>query len=257
MKQLNETPKCDKGKSKAQKISRRQENYLQNKYGDGPTPYDWGYGYNPDNAYDDVERGRNYTHKAKRNKPTKEVKRINESQLRAIVSESVKRILKEGKVLNERRVRPTFNEKQFEKWEDETHIPEKIMNVVRLVGEELGCDDSFEEQTIVVTNYYGRTMGYGKGFTLSHCTSSYADGPTPDYSKEMLSQLKGLGFEIVGSHGDNGMDSATNCRDTYWEHEFLYKPTFTDNDFLYYPDDYDPEEDEDDGYDEYDDEWQY
>lgn len=117
-----------------------------------------------------------------------------------------------------------FDNAAFEKWEQETHIPEKIMTMANAIAEQVGCGE-LEEIIIRIHNRSGQVIGWAKGFRLSHCTSSYADGPSPDYSKEMAMWLKGLGFVIENSYGDNGMDCTTNWRDTYWFDEFIYKPT--------------------------------
>ena len=129
-----------------------------------------------------------------------------------------------------------FDYEAFDKWEQETHIPEKILTMANAIAKEVGCEPLVEE-TIKIYNRGGYVIGYAKGFILSHCTSSYADGPSPDYSKEMAMWLKGLGFVIENSHGDNGMDSATNWHDTYWFDEFIYKPTESSDDFTIWEDD--------------------
>ena len=117
-----------------------------------------------------------------------------------------------------------YDLKAFSKWEKETHIPEKIMTMVNAIAKQVGCDE-VEEETINIFNRDGQVIGYAKGFKLVHCTSSYADGPSPDYSQEMAMWLKGLNFIIENSYGDNGMDFSTNHHDTFWTHEFIYKPT--------------------------------
>lgn len=117
-----------------------------------------------------------------------------------------------------------FDVRKFNKWEQETHIPERIMEMVNFISEKVGCG-LIEEETITMYNRGGFSYAYAKGFSLTHCTSSYADGPSPDYSDVMAKWLKGLDFTIENSHGDNGMDSATNWHDTFWTHEFIYKPT--------------------------------
>lgn len=113
---------------------------------------------------------------------------------------------------------------RFGEWEQNTHIPDKVMDMVNFIAEKVGCG-VIEEETITLRNRGGYTYGYAKGFSLTHCTSSYADGPSPDYSQEMAKWLKGLDFSIENSYGDNGMDSATNWHDTFWTHEFIYKPS--------------------------------
>jgi len=117
-----------------------------------------------------------------------------------------------------------FDTEKFDKWEQETHIPEKILTMVNTIAKEVGCGE-IEEETIDIYNRGGQVIGWAKGFTLTHCTSSYADGPSPDYSKEMAMWLKGLGFMLENSYGDNGMDSSTNWHDTFWQNEFTYKPS--------------------------------
>lgn len=114
--------------------------------------------------------------------------------------------------------------KAFGEWEQNTHIPVKVMEMVNFIAEKVGCG-TIEEETITLRNRGGYTYGYAKGFSLTHCTSSYADGPSPDYSEEMAKWLKGLDFSIENSYGDNGMDSATNWHDTFWTHEFVYRPS--------------------------------
>ena len=73
-----------------------------------------------------------------------------------------------------------FDDKKFQEWEKKTHIPEKVMNMVKFIAEKVGCG-SIEEETITLRNRGGFAYAYGKGFSLTHCTSSYADGPSPDY----------------------------------------------------------------------------
>lgn len=117
-----------------------------------------------------------------------------------------------------------FDYQKFAKWENETHIPKSIMKMVNAIAKEIGCE-AVEEETIEIFNRGGQVIGWAKGFSLTHCTSSYESGPTPDYSKEMAMWLKGLKFHIENSFGDNGMDSASNWHDTYWTNEFTYSPT--------------------------------
>lgn len=133
-----------------------------------------------------------------------------------------------------------FDYDRFYRWEDETHIPEKIMTMINAIAEKVGCGELYEE-TIRIYNRGGYVCGYGKGFSLVHCTSSYETGPTTDYSAEMEMWLKGLGFSLENSFGDNGMDSATNYHDTYWTHQFIYDKTITWDDFYNYDDDDDDE----------------
>jgi len=108
-----------------------------------------------------------------------------------------------------------FDNEAFEKWERENHIPEDVMAIVQAVAERIGIG-KLEEETIELRNRGGHVYGYTKGFSLTHCTSSLADGPTPDYTGTFLKWVDGLGFYIAGSYGDNGMDSESNWHDTYW-----------------------------------------
>ena len=113
---------------------------------------------------------------------------------------------------------------RFRKWEEDTHIPERVMDMVNFIAEKVGCG-FIDEKTITLRNRGGYTYAYVKGFSLTHCTSSYEDGPSTDYSDEMAMWLKGLDFTIENSFGDNGMDSVTNWHDTFWTHEFIYNPS--------------------------------
>lgn len=129
---------------------------------------------------------------------------------------------------------------RFGEWEEETHIPEDVMKMVDIVCDQLGIH--VEETTIEHTNYFGVHIGFSKGFVLSHCTSSYEDGPSEDMTPTFMKWLGGLGFEVVGSYGDNGMDSATNWRDTFWYNDIAYMDTFVHDDQFWDWDD--DEEDE-------------
>ena len=118
-----------------------------------------------------------------------------------------------------------FRQDKFEKWENETHIPKSIMDMVNFIAEKIGHGGGIEEETIRVVNCWGVEIGYAKGSSISHCTSSYADGPSTDYSGAFKKWLVGLDFSINNSYGDNGMDSATNWHDTFWHHDFIYNPS--------------------------------
>lgn len=136
-----------------------------------------------------------------------------------------------------------FNSEAFTKWENETHIPQEVKRIVNVVMAEFnltpafGTDENgnFTEETITIYNRGGYACGYGKGFTLSYCTSSYENGPDAD-PKYVIDFIKGLGFEIENSRGDNGMDSTTNWHDTFWTYDFLYEPSTTWDDFNEYDD---------------------
>ena len=116
-----------------------------------------------------------------------------------------------------------FDSEAFEKWEEETHIPEDVWAIAQAVAKQIGIGE-LEEETIELRNRGGYTYAYTKGITLTHCTSSYADGPSTDYAPIFLKWMKGLGFYVADSYGDNGMDSATNWHDTYWTEELGYRP---------------------------------
>ena len=122
-----------------------------------------------------------------------------------------------------------LDKEKFHKWEEETFIPKKIADMVEYICEKVGV--YMNETTIVMRNRGGYPYAYGKGYTYSYRTSSYADGPGCDYSKEISMWLRGLGFKIIYSYGDNGMDSATNWHDTYWHYDFLFEPSmvYADN----------------------------
>lgn len=127
------------------------------------------------------------------------------------------------------------------KWRKETHIPMSVKRMVNAVMKELNMypvftysdnndnndddeDDDGGEEVIKLYNRGGYTYGRAKGFTLSYCTSSYANGPDDD-PRYLIDFIKSLGFRIENSYGDNGMDSATNFRDTYWSYEFIFEPS--------------------------------
>lgn len=123
-----------------------------------------------------------------------------------------------------------FQQVRFEKWEKENSIPSNVMDMVNWIAEKIGYP--IVEETISLKNRFGDTIGYARGFIISHCTSSYEDGPSVDYMPEFVKWLGGLGFEQGDSYGDNGMDSATNWHDTYWHKELIYSPSKTYDDFV-------------------------
>lgn len=121
-----------------------------------------------------------------------------------------------------------FDYDKFDQWVEETKIPESVMKMVKAVSNELGLylDEDCVE-VLYLQNIYGENYACAKGFRLTHCTSSLIDGPSPDYSKDFMKWLQGVGFVYWDSYGDNGMDSATNWHDTYWTTELAYAPTKT------------------------------
>ncbi len=120
-----------------------------------------------------------------------------------------------------------FDNDKFEKWVNETHIPADIMTMVNYIAEKIGHEGGIDEETISIYNRGGLVIGYAKGFTITHCTSSYADGPTPVLSGAFSKWLKGLNIKLEISFGDNGLDCATNWHDTYWNDQFIYTPSET------------------------------
>ena len=128
-----------------------------------------------------------------------------------------------------------FNYEEFNKWDSQNHIPEQVKRIVNAVLVSEGYQEPFppideesgqttNEETITLYNRGGYVYARGKGFSMSYCTSSYADGPEADCGY-LIKFIKGLGFTIENSRGDNGMDSATNWHDTYWTYDFLYEPS--------------------------------
>lgn len=139
-----------------------------------------------------------------------------------------------------------FNYEKFDEWEENTHIPEDVMKMVEIVSQQIGI--GVEEETITYRNRCGYAYAYAKGFSITHCTSSLADGPSEDMAPVFMRRLGGLGFEIVNSYGDNGMDSVTNWHDTFWTKEIAYSPSQVDRDeFLEWED----EDEDEDYYDDY------
>ena len=131
-----------------------------------------------------------------------------------------------------------FNYDAFNKWKEENHIPDQVKRIVNAVLASEGyqepfppideeCGDTTNEYTITIYNRGGHPCARGKGFSLSYCTSSYIDGPEPD-CKYLIKFIKGLGFTIENSYGDNGMDSSSNWHDTFWNYDFLYEPSVVD-----------------------------
>lgn len=125
-----------------------------------------------------------------------------------------------------------FKEEEFEAWKENCHIPQDVFGMVQFIAEKIGYGN-VEEETISIRNRVGQVIGLAKGFSISHCTSSYEDGPSIDYSSIFKKWLTGLNFEIENSYGDNGMDCSTNLHDTYWTNEFIYTPSqVLEDDFI-------------------------
>ena len=140
-----------------------------------------------------------------------------------------------------------FDDKKYWEWEKNNHIPEDVMKMVEAVGEQIGV--YVEETTVEYKNRGGWTYAFAKGFILTHCTSSLADGPSEDMAPVFMKWLGGLGFEVCREYGDNGLDSATNWHDTFWNVEIAYRPSMIEYSvFEWYDDDdddcdYEDEED--------------
>lgn len=120
-----------------------------------------------------------------------------------------------------------MDEQKYAAFVESQVIPQTIKRIVRAVAVECGMLDPFpddSEDTIPLRNRGGWTYAYGKGFVLSYCTSSLENGPDAD-PRYIIDFIKGLGFTIENSYGDNGMDGSTNWHDTYWNYDFLYKPS--------------------------------
>lgn len=132
-----------------------------------------------------------------------------------------------------------FNREKFEDWQGKNQIPAGVKKITNAVLVELGYGEPFpmgndsgtNEETITLRNRGGYVYAYGKGFSMSYRTSSYTDGPDTD-PKYIIKFLKGLGFVIENSSGDNGMDSSTNWHDTWWTYDFLYEPSVVDEDLF-------------------------
>lgn len=136
-----------------------------------------------------------------------------------------------------------WNQKRYDEWIENTHIPEDVMTMVNAVCEKIGI--CVNEEVVLYRDRWNEPYASAKGFHISHCTSSYETGPTTDMAPVFIKWLGGLGFEVCASYGDNGMDSATNWHDTYWTKDIAYKPTIAYDEKFY---DWDDDDDEDDDY---------
>ena len=156
----------------------------------------------------------------------KKIIRLTEGDLHRIIENCVRKAIKRTHK-TKRRINEgySFNDEEYYKWANTDQIPKSVKDMVQYIAEKVGCSIEDEEEVIELRNRGGHTYAFGKGFTISYCTSSLADGPGVDYSDTLIKWLKGIGFSIENSYGDNGMDSATNYRDTYWNYDFVYKPS--------------------------------
>jgi hypothetical protein len=174
--------------------------------------------------------------------------KISESRLKNIIRESIQKCFRNKAMIRESKDR--FDNEKFQKWQEETHIPDDIMGMVKHVCEKIGIEVP-EEETITYKNRGGYAYAFGKGFTLEYRTSSYEEGPGIDYSKTLLKFIKGLGFEIVDSYGNNDIDE--RYYESYWYYDFAYKPSVEEiESFMIWGDEYD-----DNNYDDYEDEGYY
>lgn len=116
-----------------------------------------------------------------------------------------------------------WNNARFNAWQEGTHIPEDVMKMVEMIAEKIGI--SVYETTVDYRNVWDDIIGVAKGFQLSYCTSSLEDGPSEDMTPVFMKWIEGLGFEVCGSYGDNGLHSDTKGYDTYWYTEIAYTET--------------------------------
>lgn len=106
-----------------------------------------------------------------------------------------------------------FDNEAFEKWENETHIPESVMEEVNAIAEEYGIE--VYEETIYIRNRCGEICGYTKGFEFGYTTMSYDEGPTPDYGAIMLKRIAHLGFFTAYHHEDERDEYRFACYGTH------------------------------------------
>lgn len=107
---------------------------------------------------------------------------------------------------------------------DELILPEKIYNICQMIEKMFNI--SFCYGDVTYYNRGGYSYAKSAGFSYTYCTFSMESGPDVDYRNEIALILKGLGFEIENSHGNNGLDPASNNgQDCYWCYEFSYKPS--------------------------------
>ena len=94
-----------------------------------------------------------------------------------------------------------FDYEAFDKWENENHIPEQVKRIVNAVLKSEGyeepfgeidtdCCDTTNEETISIRNRGGHVIGYGKGFSMSYCTSSLECGSLLTLSKVLVLLLR-------------------------------------------------------------------
>lgn len=106
-------------------------------------------------------------------------------------------------------------------------FPDKVANALQNIEKVFGIEFEVDD-CVVLRNRGGWAYAKGKGLTYSYCTSSMIDGPGYDYSKEFGIMLEALGFRCADSYGDNGMDSAKNWSDTYWNYDYIYEPSMVE-----------------------------
>jgi hypothetical protein len=112
--------------------------------------------------------------------------------------------------------------KDFKLTEKEKYM---LLQISKVLGIWLPTDED-EFSDIYLRNRGGYVYAQGLGFTYSYCTSSLADGPGVDLSKELIFYLKAIGFSIENSYGDNGLDPyGSGYRDTFWNYDFILNRT--------------------------------
>lgn len=100
-------------------------------------------------------------------------------------------------------------------------LPEKIFNICQMIEKMFNI--SFSYDNVEYYNRGGWRYAKAAGFSYTYCTFSMESGPDVDYRNEIEMILKGLGFEVANSHGNNGLDPAESYgRDCYWTYEFAY-----------------------------------
>lgn len=119
----------------------------------------------------------------------------------------------------------TYTEyKEYCEEEEMLMLPEKVFNICQMIEKMFNIGFSFED--IEYFNRGGYVYAKAAGFRYSYCTFSVETGPDLDYREEIAAILKGLGFEIANSYGNNGLDPAANYGDDcYWHYEFAYSPS--------------------------------
>lgn len=73
--------------------------------------------------------------------------------------------------------RGKFSEQRYNKWVEETNIPNDVMAIVKAVSKHVGYPLGEDDIEVVTErNRYGDIIYSYKGFQITHCTSSYETG---------------------------------------------------------------------------------